>query len=802
MIERKLTSRAAVAAMGVLFLPLIGSLTSETAQAQDESHRGIEEVIVTATKRGDTNVQDIAGGIHALGGDALQDRGIKDFDGFAGQVPGLQFQDLGPGDKEYIIRGINGNGPAVVGAYFDEYVITANDQQDGGGKNAPIKLIDMQRVEVLNGPQGTLYGANSMAGNIKFIPRKPDAQAFDAFVDTDLSDTRKGGFNYTVSGAVNIPLVQDTLALRFVGWRTDADGWIDQPRLENGPGSFTGNATDINDEETNGGRLMLRWTPDEHTTVDLMYMNQDLEVGGSSRFTLPGNPAWPDLSPELLAAVLAAPDAGPPVPLPGLAALTPDREFVNADITRNSRDDQLELFGVTAAHHFDVGTATVSASFFNHDIDFLFDSTPILLFFGVGAPASTVQPQSYETRMLEVRFASELSGPLNFVTGLYYQKDQNDFEVRVPSTDGNGNPVPWDPSNANDFFGGGTTFFGRSRNDEIEQKAIFGEITYRFLDRWELLVGGRFFDVEQQSIQQTIHNFGGASGPVAGTQIGTNANGNAIGLIETDDDTVRPKVSLSFSPTDEVLLYALYSEGFRVGGINNANQPFASGIPATFKSDELNNLEFGIKSRWLNNSVQMNTTVFLIDWKDIQVEPRDPVGNIPFTTNGGEAEVNGIEWAFQWLATESLELDFTGTYYIDRELTTDQPILPGASSFIIAGLTGDTIPNVPETQLYGSVKYNAQLAGHTLSLIADATYRGKTNTEFRTDSLFNLAIPSYTLVDLYANYAINDHFTVGAYVKNVGDELAIQDGIATFQDPASVVAARPRTIGAVLRWAF
>jgi outer membrane receptor protein involved in Fe transport len=128
--------------------------------------------------------------------------------------------------------------------------------------------------------------------------------------------------------------------------------------------------------------------------------------------------------------------------------------------------------------------------------------------------------------------------------------------------------------------------------------------------------------------------------------------------------------------------------------------------------------------------------------------------------------------------------------------------LPGASSFIIAGLTGDTIPNVPETQLYGSVKYNAQLAGHTLSLIADATYRGKTNTEFRTDSLFNLAIPSYTLVDLYANYAINDHFTVGAYVKNVGDELAIQDGIATFQDPASVVAARPRTIGAVLRWAF
>src|SRR5690606_20499433 len=126
----------------------------------------------------------------------------------------------------------------------DEYVITANDQQDGGGKNAPIKMIDLERVEVLNGPQGTLYGANSMAGNIKFIPRKPDTEAFDAFVDTDFSGTEEGGFNYSISGAVNVPIIQDVLALRFVGWRTDSDGWIDQPRLENGVGSYTGNAKD------------------------------------------------------------------------------------------------------------------------------------------------------------------------------------------------------------------------------------------------------------------------------------------------------------------------------------------------------------------------------------------------------------------------------------------------------------------------------------------------------------------------------------------------------------------------------
>ncbi len=200
----------------------------------------IEEVVVTATKRGDQNIQSIAGGINALSGDDLEDRGILDFEGFAGSIPGLQFQDLGPGDKEYIIRGINGNGPAVVGAYFDEYVITANDQQDGGGKTAPIKLVDLERVEVLNGPQGTLYGANSMAGNIKFIPRKPDAEAFDAYLDTDFSSTKEGGFNYTFSGAVNIPLIENVLAMRIVGIRTDNDGWIDQPRLQTGPAMESG----------------------------------------------------------------------------------------------------------------------------------------------------------------------------------------------------------------------------------------------------------------------------------------------------------------------------------------------------------------------------------------------------------------------------------------------------------------------------------------------------------------------------------------------------------------------------------
>ncbi|HLF29787.1 MAG TPA: TonB-dependent receptor [Xanthomonadales bacterium] len=762
----------------------------------------IEEVVVTATKRGDIDVQTIAGGVYALDGKRLDERNINFFEGFARQMPGLQFQDLGPGDKEYIIRGINGNGPSVVGSYFDEYVITASDQQDGGGKNAPLELVDMERIEVLNGPQGTLYGANSMAGNIRFISRKPQAQEFDAFADADFSFTHEGGFNYSLSGMVNIPVVTDQLALRLVGWYTDNDGWIDQPRLQNGPESFTGDAKDVNDLQNGGGRIMLRWTPNEAVTADLMYLSQDLETGGTSRFTAKGTPAWPDLTPELLAAVLASPDASPPVPLPGLPSLTPTEDYINTDITHNPRDDKVDLLGGTFAYDSGYGTATLSASQYDHDIDFRFDSTPILLFFGVPVPANTVQPQSYETTMIEGRFASALDGPLNFVGGLYYQKDENDFEVRVPTTLGDGNPAPWDPSNANDFFGGGTAFFGRLREDEVEQKALFGEVTFDFLEHWQLLAGLRAMDVELQSIQQTLHNFGGQSGPVAGEQIGVNAQGNAIGLIETDDDKLLPKFSLSYNVNDDVMLYGLYSEGFRVGGVNNANQPFAPGIPATFGSDQLDNIEFGIKSMFLDDRLQLNTTVFFINWDDIQVEPRDPVGNIPFTTNGGSAEVNGLEWALRFLATENLRFDFTGTYFFDAQLTTDQPVLPGASSFIIVGQAGDDIPNVPTLQFYTSATYEADLSGMPLSLIGDLAYHGDSDTEFRPDSLFNIELDSYVLVNLYANLQVSEKFRVGVYVNNLTDELAVIDGIATFQDPNSIVAAQPRTIGATMRWTY
>ena len=789
--------RAATAFCAVACVQVYAADTSESAA------RGLEEVVVTATKRGEIDVQKTAESIYAVGGTDLSLKRETTFEAFAGSVPGLQFQNLGPGDSEYIIRGINGSGPSVVGAYLDEYVITASDQQDGGGKNAPVQLVDVQRVEVLNGPQGTLYGSNSMAGNIRFITNKPDAAKFDAYADGDWSSIEDGGTGFGLTAMVNVPLSADKLAIRLVGYREDRDGWIDQTRLERTSGGttlFDGRAEDINSTEITGGRLSARWTPSDALSLDLMYVKQNLDSDGSPRFTNKGVPAYPDQPPE----IASLPGNTGFAPLPGLASFTPDRDFINTDITKSPRKDDFDLFGATLRYDVGFGNVSLAASQYKHDIDFTFDSTPILLFFGVPVAGITQQPQEYKTKMAELRFASDFDSPFNFVTGAYYQKDENEFNVHVVTTDGSGGPMPFNALNSDDaLLNGGNTFFGRTRSDEVEQKAVFGEATFKFAERWTLLAGLRWSDADLQSIQATLHAFAPTGpAPVAGEQIGTTVNGNAVGLLKQDGSATLPKVSLSLQATDDVLFYALYSEGFRVGGINNGNQPFAPGIPETFKSDDLKNYEMGIKSRWLENRLQLNATVFHIKWDDIQVEPRDPVGNIPFTTNGGAADVTRVEWSLDSLLTDRLSLTFTGTYFFEHELSEDQPVLPGASDFVIIGRKGDEIPNTPDVQLYGQLRYEVPIFGRSTTFSLDATYRGKTNTEFVPSSPFNITLDAYTLVNAVARMDVTDRLQVGVFVKNLTDELALYDGVGTFQDPEAVVAAQPRTLGVNARISF
>jgi outer membrane receptor protein involved in Fe transport len=199
--------------------------------ATDGDNVGITEIVVTASKRDATTVLKAPTSIQAISGESLQKQGVIGFMDVAGKIPGLAVQDLGPGDRKYVIRGISSTGASTTGVYYDEAVISGSNANDGGGFQSDIRLYDLDRIEVLRGPQGTLYGAGSMSGTIRFITKKPDLNEFSGYASGEVSSTSHGGTNYNANGALNLPVVSDKVALRLVGWGIDDSGFIDQVRV-------------------------------------------------------------------------------------------------------------------------------------------------------------------------------------------------------------------------------------------------------------------------------------------------------------------------------------------------------------------------------------------------------------------------------------------------------------------------------------------------------------------------------------------------------------------------------------------
>ncbi len=737
----------------------------------------LEEVVVTARKKDESSFA-IPINITALGSEQLERLRARDFVDFAGSVPGLQFQDLGPGDKEYIIRGVNAKGPSTVGVYYDEAVITASNQEDGGGRNVDIKLIDMERIEVLNGPQGTLYGANSMAGTIKFVPQKPDLEAWSSFLEAEVSTTEEGGENHGFSGMVNVPL-GGNVGLRIVGWQFDNSGYIDQPRV------FAGLRRNINDENTAGGRVILRIQPNDRLTIDASYLAQHTEVGGSSRYTPEGVASWSTDGicggPSCAGLLGVFPQARA---VPGY---TPNDELLNTDITTNAWEDEFSIKSVTLNYQFDFGSFLATTNLFERDLFFSFDSTPVLVFFGVPIPGITTQPQTRDVWSSEVRFASDLDGKFNFVTGVYVQREESTFDVEVLTITDEGDqigrlqPGNFSTPDTNATFGSGNSFFGVNDTADLEQEAIFGELYYDLSDRLELTAGLRYFQSDLRATAVEVHSFSAAPGP----------EGDSTG----DDDALTFKVSLSYDINDDNMVYGTVSSGFRIGGLNRANLPFAPGIPRSFDSDDLMNYELGYKADLFAGRLRLSSAAYYIDWSDMVL---DQFSNaIPFLDNIGDSEIFGFEFNINASLSENLEFAIGGSV-IDAELTEDQIPDDNGNN----GMKGDAIPNIPTTQGYTSLSFRQPLKnGAEVSARVDVNYRDSTYVKFNPDSIYNVKLDAYALVNLAAFYEYND-WLLSAYIRNATDERAEYDAISSYQDPLGIIGNRPRTFGVSIKKAF
>lgn len=701
----------------------------------------IEEIIVTATKRGEQSLQDVPISITAFNEGMLRDKGVDSFSDFAYSVPGLSFEDAGPGDKTFIIRGINstGTGVATVGQYIDEILVTGDLRQPD------LRLFDVERIEVLRGPQGTLYGSGSLSGTIRIVTNKPDSTAFDAAVDLSGSYTRGGSGDFETNGMVNLPLVEDRLALRVVAYHRDFSGFIDNVRL---------GLDGVNDEQTVGGRAALQFTPGEHTTVTASAFFQDTELGGRNIFTTADGTLG---------------------------------DFNTDQFVRDPFDDDYDIYSLTLEHRTGFGTLTASTSRFERTVSDNFDSTPFNLQFGeflflevLGLPTIkglTNQTDTSEFFTSEIRFATDFDGPVNGVIGLFYQEIDTTFDTLVASSDDDGfviQPV--------------LPIFGEFFANSTDQFAIFGEVSYEISDAWTVLAGLRYFTADQTDDRVNTFPFGGFNPP------------STEPTIKTSADKLTPKLYVSYAPTDSALYFATVSQGFRVGG-GNQNPIFP--LPEEnkrFDPDQLWNYEIGAKTDWFANRLRVNSGLFYILWDDIQVADfTDDANSFTFISNAGEARAYGLELEVAARPVDGLDLSAT-LAYVNAELTEDQP----SQNAETAARDGDRFPNAPEWSASLSAQYLWPVRhGWEGFLRGDLAYIGSSDTQFNPDNPINNSKSAYTLVDVRLGVR-RQAWEVILFAENLFDELAEVNIIeqASNLTPRAIVPARPRRIGINVRYRY
>jgi iron complex outermembrane recepter protein len=753
------SSRSAAFLTYVVAAGLTGATVSAQAQTSNTSTAGddsaLQEIVVTAFKQGAQNIQDVPSSLEVLGAARLEAMGVTSFADFSRSVPGLNFVDSGPGDKRYIIRGINSAGEAQTALYIDNVPLTGlgGAATDFGGSQADLDLYDTHQIEVLRGPQGTLYGANSQAGVIRFITNQADPKKFEASALTDLSQTQAGGFNYQVKGMVNLPLIDGTLAVRLVGYDDYLSGFIDNPLR---------GRNNYNNARQDGGRISVKWQIDADTSLVAQAFYQHLYSGGQAierpyDFTI-GNNFFPA-----------------------------DGARNYAQFSATPRHDDVRIYALTGTHDFHWSELTVAASYFGRNVQTNQDDTVSFRFFeylqGLGAfpdfpvPAGgvSVSPESSRLGSIEARLNTKFDSPINGVIGVYFDNRRSLFATNVLST----NPTTGYPDAS-------TQINARNFKDTTKDAAVFGEATWKITSQLSLLAGLRYYNDVRDLASETVIPFFGLGEP----GVDPPEHAHNTGTIK--------KVNLSYKLTDAAMVYAQYSEGFRAGGTNAAT---VSLVPAQYNPDRTRNYEIGAKTGWLDNKLTANVAAYVIDIYDLQVAELfgaggafSGVGN----ASGRDARSKGVELDVAAHPLEGWSIELGGNY-TNARLTKD---LSGGDdpSIQVGGLAVNGAPllNVPEWNASLSSDYGFNVASdYRVSFGGDIDYVGavqQTSYDLEPYASFNVRLPAYTLVNLRTSVAWRN-YQLQVYANNVFDRNAQLNVLNDVDDPYNILTNRPRTLG-------
>jgi iron complex outermembrane recepter protein len=775
--------------------------------AADEATGPLQEIVVTATRK-EESLSKVPISVTALTQEAMDIRGVKDFQDVVRFTPGVNVDNSGT--NNIAIRGISSSGGAgTTGIYIDDTPIQIRALAFNPDDTLP-KAFDVDRIEVLRGPQGTLFGAGSEGGTVRYITTQPSLTKSSLYSREELSYTEGGAPSYEAGVAGGMPLIDGTLGVRATVWYRRDGGWIDHID----PVSLATTQKNANFDQTTLIRLAAVWAPTDKITVTPSYYYQDRYRNNVESY-------WP------------------------LYSNASRDDFVSADPTERSDPDKFYLPALKIEGDLGFAKLISNTSYFHRKEETGYDGTlynlgfyqtffgpdfsvanPLLLDnTGVHLPAGATNYRSpasidnfQQNITQEIRLQSnDPSSALTWTTGVFFSDNRQRYLEQIHDpllneltnvvaganytdifTDVNGNPVPYDPRYPNDSY-----FLLTNAKDQ--QTAIYGEGTYSFTDELKLTLGARYSKSKYSFVSLT-----------GGPQL---FNAPATVGADKDENSFTPKASFSYQMDPHNLYYFTYAKGFRPGGGNNP-VPYAAcaadfqslGItasPLTFNSDTVNSFEVGAKNN-IDNRIKIASSVYYIRWNNIQQTVVPPICQISFIANLGKAVAKGFDIQAEIALTEALTLELA-TGYTDARYTQDSRLTPAENPPVVS--TGDAItgqsgqPNPPFTATVG-VEYKFNLFEHESFVRVDDEYEahakwpspGQDPTTQQFDSA-NYVLPSTNFGSARAGMTFGG-WQVSAFVDNIADSHTVTNynwSIDYGGGPSSRLQRqytfRPRTIG-------
>ena len=727
---------------------------------------------MTAQKRAEA-LADIPMSVSVVSGETLERAQADNFQDLVSMVPGLSINTNTRGVSRISLRGINTGGVAsTVGVYVNDVPFgSSSGLANGAILSGDFDTYDMARIEVLRGPQGTLYGASSLGGVIKYVANEPSTEGFEAKVQGSTENVEDGGMGYALTGVLNIP-VGDTFALRASGFYRSDEGFIDSignnpvPSLTNPTVNIVDGTRDegnLNGFETYGGRVSALFQPSDDFSLNLSALFQNLRSDNADIFE-------------------ADPVSFRPL-YEGLVASNYHPEYTDIDYRIYSATidwdlGPVSLQSVTSYGTFeetlqrDVGGIPVQGVRLDQLLTAIF-SDPVT----VDPPLGVIQNQVTSTDKFtqEFRLVSPESDTFEWLLGVYYTNEDSAIKPQVIS------PVI---AGTEDIITNFPVVLGEAFvTSTYEELALFANATWHITDRFDLAFGGRTSQNDQK-----------ASQALDGLLVGGTQNFEDV---KSSESPFTYSVSPRFELTDTTSIYARVATGFRPGGPNVLPATAPPGTPASYDSDELTSYELGFKAATADGRFSLDAAAYFLDWKDIQLFVF--VNNVGFNGNGGTAESQGFELTASARVAEGLNLTLTGAY-TDAELTED-------TDPVVGGVDGNPLPWVPDWQLALAADYEWSVFGDSTAYVGgQVAYTGDRYADFgnrEPDGSIRMA-ENYTTVDLRTGL-LRNNWSVELYGKNVTNERGINDIVAPGFFPNGAIGigmTRPRTFGLSVGFRF